>query len=76
MGLNWKKFTIIGDKKFLRPAEVVNLKGDATKAKKILRWKPKYDFYDICESLLINDLKIYGMTIEQAKQKAKKLKIR
>jgi GDPmannose 4,6-dehydratase len=76
VGLDWKKFTITGDKKFLRPAEVVNLKGDATKAKKILKWKPKYNFYDICESLLINDLKIYGMTLEEAKEKAKKIKIK
>ena len=74
VGLNWKDFTVTGDKKFIRPAEVVNLKGDARKAKKILKWKPKYNFYDICEELLVSDLKLYGMTLSEAKIKAKKLK--
>jgi GDPmannose 4,6-dehydratase len=74
VGLNWKDFTVTGDKKFIRPAEVVNLKGDARKAKKKLGWKPKYNFYDICEELLISDLKLYGMTLSEAKIKAKKLK--
>lgn len=74
VGLDWKKFTVTNYKKFLRPAEVVNLKGDASKAKKILKWKPKYNFYDICKALLVNDLKLYGMTLEEAKVRAKKLK--
>jgi len=74
VGLNWKDFTITNYKKFLRPAEVVNLKGDASKAKKILKWKPKYNFYDICKVLLENDLKIHGMTLEEAKVRAQKLK--
>ena len=34
----------------------------------------KYDFYDICEALLINDLKIHGMTLDEAKKRAKKIK--
>ncbi len=74
VGLNWRKFTVTGAKKFLRPAEVVSLRGDARKARKILKWKPKYDFYDICEALLINDLKIHGMTLDEAKKRAKKIK--
>ena len=74
VGLDWKKFTVTNYKKFLRPAEVVNLKGDASKAKKTLKWKPKYNFYDICKALLLNDLKLHGMTLEEAKARAKKLK--
>ena len=76
VGLNWKKFTVSNYKKFLRPAEVVNLKGDAAKAMKLLKWKPKFNFYDICQSMLVSDLKIYGMSLDDAKQKAKKLKIK
>ena len=69
-----KKCIIECRSKYFRPAEVDSLKGDYTKARKILKWKPKYDFYDICEALLINDLKIHGMTLDEAKKRAKKIK--
>ena len=39
------------DPKYFRPSEVDSLKGDATKAKKILKWKPKFNIDD-----LINDM--------------------
>ena len=37
MGLNWKGHVVI-DKRYLRPTEVDNLKGDASRAKKVLDW--------------------------------------
>ena len=40
VGLNWKKFVETDNPKFLRPAEVPSLKGDSSKAKRILKWKP------------------------------------
>jgi len=73
IGLDWKKFVETNNPKFLRPAEVPSLKGNSSKAKKILKWKPKYKFKDICKILLENDLKQHNLTLEEAKKIAKKL---
>ena len=73
LDLDWKKFVTTNNKKFLRPAEVRSLQGDSTKARKLLKWKPKYDLDDLCKDMLENDLKLYGMTLDDAKKIAKKL---
>jgi GDPmannose 4,6-dehydratase len=46
------------DEKFLRPAEVDLLIGDATKAHRILGWTPKTTFEEMVKRMLINDLQI------------------
>ena len=74
LNLDWKKFVTTNNKKFLRPSEVRNLKGDSRKARKLLKWKPKYNLEDICKDMLEADLKLYGMTINQAKEIAEKIK--
>ena len=74
LNLDWKKFVTTNNKKFLRPSEVRNLKGDSRKARKLLKWKPKYNLEDICRDMLEADLKLYGMTLNQAKEIAKKIK--
>ena len=48
---NSQKIIIKIDKKYFRPGEVDFLKGDYSKAKKLLKWKPKYKSDD-----LINDM--------------------
>ena len=73
LDLDWKKFVTTNNKKFLRPAEVRSLQGDSTKARKLLKWKPKYDLDDLCKDMLKNDLKLYGMSLDDAKKIAKKL---
>ena len=48
------------DKRYFRPAEVETLLGDASKAKKILGWKPKISFDQLVSEMIdsdINDLK-------------------
>ncbi len=45
------------NKEFFRPAEVNLLIGDATKAKKVLKWKPKIKFADLVKMMAENDLK-------------------
>ena len=74
LNLDWKKFVTTNNKKFLRPSEVRSLKGDSRKARKLLKWKPKYNLEDICKDVLEADLKLYGMTLNQAKEIAKKIK--
>ena len=43
VGLDWQKY-VKQDPRFLRPAEVDHLIGDASKAKKQLGWTPEVDF--------------------------------
>ncbi len=73
LDLDWKKFVSINNKNFLRPAEVRSLQGDSSKARKLLKWKPKYDLDDLCKDMLLSDLKLYGMTLEDAKKISKKI---
>lgn len=54
---NWKKYVEV-DKSFCRPAEVDLLKGDASKAKKILGWQPKVKFKELAKIMVESDLNI------------------
>ncbi len=54
-GLDWKKYVRI-DKTFYRPAEVHILKGDYSKARKKLGWKPKVKFRELVEMMVDADL--------------------
>jgi GDPmannose 4,6-dehydratase len=53
--LDYKKYLII-DKSLERPSDVQNLLGDFSKAKKILKWKPKIQFKDLVKDMLENDM--------------------
>ena len=54
-GLDYKKYIKI-DKSLHRPAEVLTLLGDCKKARKELKWKPKYDFKMLVKSMVAADL--------------------
>ena len=56
-GLNYKDYIKI-DKKLFRPAEVNTLIGNYSKAKKILRWKPKINFEDLVYDMVESDLRL------------------
>ena len=73
LNLNWKEFVTTNNKNYLRPSEVRSLQGDSSKARKLLKWKPEYNLDDLCKDMLISDLKLYGMTFDEAKKIAKKL---
>lgn len=55
--LDWKKYVKI-DEKFMRPAEVELLIGDAGKAKKILGWEPKTSFKELVNMMVDSDLNL------------------
>ena len=58
VGINdWSQY-VIKDEKFFRPAEVDVLRGDASKAEKILGWKPKTTFQEMIEKMVKNDIKL------------------
>lgn len=54
---NWKKY-VKKDLRFYRPAEVDVLRGDSSKAKKILGWEPKTKFEDLVRIMVENDIKL------------------
>ena len=54
-GLDWKKY-VRTDPKFLRPAEVDQLIGNPSKAKRVLGWEPKVDFPQLIEMMVDADL--------------------
>jgi GDPmannose 4,6-dehydratase len=46
------------DPDYFRPSEVENLLGDSSKAKKLLKWSPKYSFDMLVDEMIISDLDI------------------
>ncbi len=66
---------------YFRPAEVPALLGDSTKAREILKWKPKVMFKDLVNMMLKHDLEERGneirgrpVSLEEAKELASKLR--
>ena len=62
VNLDYKKY-VKTDKKLERPADVQTLLGSCSKAKKILKWKPKYSFQGLVNDMVKADLefvKKYG----------------
>jgi GDPmannose 4,6-dehydratase len=51
-----KKVLIDIDKKYFRPLDVENLKGDSSKARKILKWKPKYNIDDLVKEMCLYEI--------------------
>ena len=47
------------DPAYYRPTEVDLLIGDASKAMKLLKWKPKYDVQALCREMVTADLHLF-----------------
>jgi GDPmannose 4,6-dehydratase len=58
VGLDWNKYVKV-DPKFIRPAEVNLLLGDASKARHVLGWKPEVTFEELVRMMVREDLKRY-----------------
>ena len=50
-------------KKYFRPNEVDNLIGNASKAKKLLKWKPKINIFQIIKEMIDADLEAVRKSI-------------
>ncbi len=55
-GLDYRKF-VHTDPAFLRPAEVDHLIGDASKARRVLDWKPEVDFEGLVRMMVDADVR-------------------
>ena len=56
-GLDWEQHVVV-DERFLRPAEVDLLVGDATKAHEVLGWRREVDFARLVEMMVESDLDV------------------
>ncbi|MEC8018510.1 MAG: GDP-mannose 4,6-dehydratase [Actinomycetota bacterium] len=54
---DWQPY-VRQDPKFLRPAEVDELTGDASKAKEVLGWEPEVSFAQLVKMMVENDLEV------------------
>ena len=55
-GLDWREYVEI-DSRYFRPTEVDSLLGDASKARRKLRWEPKVKFKELVKSMVDADIK-------------------
>ena len=60
VSLDWQKYVIV-DEAYMRPADVHELRGDASKAMKLLGWKPKTTFDELVREMLEHDLTAEGV---------------
>ena len=58
VGLDWKKYVKF-DEALMRPAEVNLLKGDYSKAQKVLGWKPKVKFKELVSMMVDADIQSF-----------------
>ncbi len=59
VGLDWQEYVDI-DSKFIRPAEVDTLVGDASRAREEIGWEPTVSFEQLVEMMVRADLKRHG----------------
>ncbi len=57
LDLNWKDYVEL-DPRYLRPAEVDQLLGDSSKAKRELGWKPKVSFNELVKMMVESDMRL------------------
>jgi len=57
VGLNYEDYMEI-DPQFLRPADVYELTGDASKARSKLGWMPEVTFEELVQMMVDNDLRL------------------
>ena len=55
--VNKKKIIVELDKSYIRPLDVQTLLGDAKKARKVLKWRPKKNINDLINEMIEFELK-------------------
>jgi len=64
LDMDYKEYIIL-DEKYLRPEELEDLKGDSSKLRKELGWKPKYSFEIMINEMIEHELwNEYGVSLE------------
>jgi GDPmannose 4,6-dehydratase len=68
LGMDYRKF-VVQDPRLLRPEELNFLRGDSTKVRTILGWKPKYTFETLLDEMVEYWLGYYGKSGIQSSSK-------
>ena len=63
VGLNWQEY-VKRDERFMRPADVPELRGDASKARAKLGWKPRNSFEKLVKMMVRADVERYKKVLE------------
>jgi len=63
VGLDWKKYVCI-DKRYFRPTEVDMLRGDSSKAQRVLKWQPKVNFKQLVRIMVDADMKLVAKQLQ------------
>jgi GDPmannose 4,6-dehydratase len=56
VGLTWQDY-VVRDERFMRPAEVDELRADASKARRVLQWQPKVKFPELVAMMVEAELR-------------------
>ncbi len=56
-GLDWKRY-VVTDARYFRPTEVDYLRGDSSKARRLLGWRPKVSFEELVNLMVDHDLEL------------------
>lgn len=64
VGLDYRDFVVM-DEQFYRPAEVELLKGDASKAREKLGWKPRYTFREMIAEMVEADVEQMSRSLRE-----------
>jgi len=64
---NKKKLFVQVDKKYFRPLDINYLRGDFTKARRLLKFSPKYTLLDLAKEMLKSDLEQHQIKIHRYK---------
>jgi GDPmannose 4,6-dehydratase len=57
LDLDWHDYVEI-DPRYFRPSEVDHLEGDASKARRVLKWKPKVTFEELVRMMVDADMRL------------------
>jgi GDPmannose 4,6-dehydratase len=60
VGLDWERYVKV-DERFLRPAEVEVLRGDSSKARRVLGWEPEVSFEEMVAMMVERDLELVAL---------------
>jgi GDPmannose 4,6-dehydratase len=64
VGLNWEDYVTV-DERYLRPAEIPDLRGDASKARSKLGWTPHTSFDELVRMMVDADVEKYRRSTER-----------
>ena len=63
LGMNYKDYVVV-NQKYFRPEELDDLKGDSTKLRDSLNWKPEYDFYSMLDEMIEVKIQEFGYNLK------------